>query len=268
MQINHRKPLLALVSGATLLLTAGCNDTGFSTSAVILPGLVPPSTKDEVAICDPFSNGGASDPKNGIYSTLHYYEVGDSRISSIKSSLDFMPGVPGVVSAPNPLYLNRLDVPTRSFSDGFVGGDGQILRTLNGESLIEWFSLRMSSNFVAPVAAEDGHYQFALNSDDGAILRIDENRNGNFVALVDSDTIHAPVLKCATRTVEVKTGSPLPFKLEYFQGPRYHITLQLLWRKLPAAQSSGLTCSMNELSVVPAQAFELEAGRKNPCAGK
>lgn len=219
-------------------------------------------------VCDPFSNGGASDPKNGIRASLHYYEVGDPLISSIKTSNDFVPGKAGVVTSPSTIYMNLLNVPTRSFSDGFVTDGGELMKTMSGEPLIEWFSLRMASNLVAPTVAEEGHYQFALHSDDGAILKIDTDKDGVYENIVNDDSIHAPNLKCATKTVHLKAGEPLPFQLNYFQGPRYHITLQVLWKKFDSARASGLSCDMNQLSVVPAKAYELEAGRKNPCADR
>lgn len=255
--------------GVMAILTQGCNDTSFSIASMPLidnQDLTPDPDDKEPPICDPFSNGGAAEAKNGIRGTLHYYEVGDPLISSIRNSTHFMSGVPGVVDAPSAVYLNQLDVPTRAFDQGFTSGDGQLLRTMSGDPLIEWFSLRMASNLVAPTVSEEGDYQFAMHSDDGALLKIDENRDGNFEVLVDDDTIHSPHLKCATRTVHLKAGDPLPMKLDYFQGPRVLITMQLLWRRMPAAQNSGMSCAMNELSAVPAKAFELEAGRKNPCA--
>ncbi len=261
--------------GLMAALTQGCNDTSFSAASlpqtstpdigVIPPGGPVPPPDTSPPICDPFSNGGARDATKGVRATLHYYEVGDPRIASIANSNHFIPGVPGVVTAASPVYLNQLDVPTRAFSDGFTNGEGNLLKTMSGEPLIEWFSLRMGSNFIAPTAAEEGHYQFALHSDDGAVLKIDEGRNGNYVDLVNDDSIHAPKLTCATRTVHLKAGDPLPFKLNYFQGPRVLITLQVLWKRLPAAQSSGLSCAMGELSSIPAAAYQLEAGRTNPC---
>lgn len=259
--------LTARILAATLLFAfaVGCNETGFTPAVATdaqsdaLPDEAPP-------ICDPFSNGGKKDPTKGIRGTLHYYEVGDPRISSIKNSLDFIPGVPGVVSSPNPVYLNQLDVPTRAFSDGFVGGDGQLLRTANGDALIEWFSLRMASNLTAPTALDDGEYQFAMNSDDGALLKVDTDGDGVYEPLVDDDTIHSPHMKCATRTVTLKNGKLLPFTLDYFQGPRVLITLQVLWKRIPAGGMLESTCDLANFTPVPAAAFELDPGRPNPCA--
>src|SRR5690606_19465877 len=51
-----------------------------------------PSPSPSVVVCDPFSNGGQADPKNGIKATLHYFEVGDPRISNVQSTQNFAAG--------------------------------------------------------------------------------------------------------------------------------------------------------------------------------
>lgn len=240
----------------------GCNDTGFS--VLSLEGL---SQVEAAPVCDPFSGGGTGDANKGLKGSLHYYEVGDSRISSIQNIASFAPGNPGVLDLPNPVYLNQLDVPTRTFSDGFSQGNGQLLKTLSGEVLLEWFSLRMESGLMAPSATETGDYQLALYSDDGAMVRVDTAQNGNFETIVDNDGIHGPTLKCAGKTIHIQAGTPLPVKIDYFQGPRHQIALQLLWRKFDSA-GSGLGCDHSQLSVVPSRVFTLPIGNLNPCAVK
>jgi hypothetical protein len=77
------------------------------------------------------------------------------------------------------------------------------------------------------VAAADGNYQFKLNSDDGAKLYID----GQLV--IDNDGQHAPTAKEASVYL---TAGEHALTIDYFQGPRYQIALELYW-KTPGTSS-------------------------------
>ena len=44
------------------------------------------------------------------------------------------------------------------------------------------------------------------------------------------------------------TGARLPIAVDYYQGPRFHIALMVLWRKLPDANASSLADSACGLS--------------------
>ena len=104
----------------------------------------------------------------------------------------------------------QLNVEPRSFRKGFPGAK---------EVLIEWFAVRFEGFIEAP---ESGLYHFGLKSDDGSRLYI----NGQKV--VDNDGTHPPVYKQGK--LQLKAGLH-PILVEYFQGPRYGINLQLYWLK-------------------------------------
>lgn len=107
------------------------------------------------------------------------------------------------------LCLEQFDVPKRGFESGFPGVPG----------LFEWFAISAHSQIMIP---EDGEYTFRLLSDDGAKLYID----GQLV--VDNDGVHAP----RSRSKKVTLSSGLKtLRLDYFQGPRFLIALQLFWKK-------------------------------------
>ncbi|MBN2341123.1 MAG: hypothetical protein JXX29_19220 [Deltaproteobacteria bacterium] len=103
------------------------------------------------------------------------------------------------------LYACEWDIPARSFDTGFPGVENQF----------EWFAIRYSGAFGIETA---GSYTFRINSDDGAKLYID----GKLV--VDNDGTHAPQSKSGS--VDLAAGDH-EMVLEYFQGPRYYIALQL-----------------------------------------
>ena len=73
---------------------------------------------------------------------------------------------------------------------------------------------------------EAGTYQFRINSDDGTKLYID----GELV--LDNDGVHPP--RSRSGSVDLEAGDH-ELVLEYFQGPRYHICLQV-WVTAPGAE--------------------------------
>lgn len=106
------------------------------------------------------------------------------------------------------LIACELDVPNTYFSEGFPGLDS---------TLVEWFGIRWTGKIVAPTA---GLYKFKIASDDGSKLYI----NGNLV--IDNDGVHA--IRSRTGNIQLTAGEH-DIAVEYFQGPRWYIALQLLW---------------------------------------
>jgi hypothetical protein len=112
--------------------------------------------------------------------------------------------------------LSQLDVVPRSFREGFPGMSG----------LIEWFGLDI--RFTVNIA-EAGTWDLVLQSDDGAVLSIDD------VQVIDNDGLHKAQMKVA----RVRLAAGLRrFRVRYFQGPRESIALQLLWKRPEEADFS------------------------------
>ena len=111
------------------------------------------------------------------------------------------------------LYACEWDIPTRSFSSGFPGV----------EDKFEWFAIRYTGPFRV---SDGGTYKFRINSDDGTKLYIDG------VLVVDNDGTHPP--QSREGVVELVAGDH-DLVLEYYQGPRYHIALQV-WVTVPGEQ--------------------------------
>jgi len=102
-------------------------------------------------------------------------------------------------------FTDHLDIPPRSFSDGFPG---ITTRT-------EWFAIYYGGAFH--VRAGD-YFTFRLISDDGSLLYVDG------YLIIDNDKRHPPASKQAT--IPLAAGKHL-LSLEYYQGPRDRIALQL-----------------------------------------
>ena len=101
-------------------------------------------------------------------------------------------------------YTREINVPTRSFSEGFPGVTDKF----------EWFGLIYEGKITAPA---DGEYTFWVTCDDGGALYVDGNMvvNGNYV--------HAP--QTFSGKVTLTQGQKYDFMVKYFQGPRYYIAL-------------------------------------------
>ncbi len=109
------------------------------------------------------------------------------------------------LEASSVVYACEWDIAARDFEQGFPGV----------EDRFEWFTIRYAGAFRAEQA---GTWKFRISSDDGAKLYID----GKLV--IDNDGVHPPRVRQGS--VQLSSGDH-EMVLEYFQGPRYHINLEL-----------------------------------------
>lgn len=103
------------------------------------------------------------------------------------------------------IYTTTLNVPPRSFTQGFPGLTDRF----------EWFAIQYEGKFWVE---KPGNYDFALTSDDGSKLHIDDKM------VIYNDGIHPPV----TEKGNVKlTAGVHKIRVSYFQGPRAMVALVL-----------------------------------------
>lgn len=105
------------------------------------------------------------------------------------------------------IYTKSLNIPDRDWSEGFPGLRGRF----------EYFGIRYKSNFKV---LKEGIYTFRMVSDDGSRLYIDDSM------VVDNDGIHGDNAQSGTISL---TKGMHDIRLDYFQGPRYEIALQLFY---------------------------------------
>ena len=103
------------------------------------------------------------------------------------------------------IYTTSLNVSPRDFAEGFPG----VTRRF------EWFAIDYKGRFWIE---KPGKYRFALTSDDGSKLYIDER------LVIDNDGQHAP--ETAKGSVEL-SGGRHDIRVSYFQGPRFAVALVL-----------------------------------------
>jgi PA14 domain len=103
------------------------------------------------------------------------------------------------------IYTAALNVPPQSFRDGFPGVTKRF----------EWFAIDYAARFWIE---RPGAYQFALVSDDGSRLYIDDRQ------IVDNDGIHSAQRRAGS--VDLSRGIH-QMHVSYFQGPRDEVALIL-----------------------------------------
>ena len=129
--------------------------------------------------------------------------------SGLQGKIYFLPE--GTMSLPNfkklkpvgTLYTDYLNIPPRDFMEGFPGITNRF----------EWFAIDYTGRFWIE---KPGKYQFALVSDDGSKLYIDEKR------IIDNDGHHLALVQYGS--VKLTEGAH-DIRISYFQGPRTALAL-------------------------------------------
>lgn len=108
------------------------------------------------------------------------------------------------------IYANRLDIPPTDFTEGFPGVTDRF----------EWFGINYRGRFYIHIP---GEYVFKLGSDDGSRLYIDS------MLVVDNDGYHP--YRVREGKIFLQQGIH-HINIQYFQGPRTQIALQLMVAEL------------------------------------
>jgi hypothetical protein len=185
------------------------NPTVGGTTTTPNPNLSPTTGARMPAMTGPNDFGTGTQTPDSFTGNIYFIPAASQKIpdlASMKSS--------GV------LYTRNFDIAPRNFDKGFPGVDTRF----------EWFAIRYTGTLTVAAA---GAYGLKVLSDDGAVITIDGNK------ALDNDGQHAP--KTATASVNLTAGTHT-FQLDYFQGPRYQVALQV-WVTPPAGGEKLLTTS-------------------------
>lgn len=192
-----------------------------------------PLTPPERTICDPFNTNSPSARDRGVVANMVWlsdeFTPRGGAVAPRHVSEYFDIG--NVVEST--LYFDRIFTPTRAFDLGFITQEGQQVLNHHNEALYEYFALHMEGQFQLGPNDPEGLYQIAVLADDGAVLKLSDG-NGGWNTIVDNDGEHSTKMACPSNTVSMTRGTKLPFQLQYFQGPRYHISVAVMWRPLPS----------------------------------
>lgn len=184
-------------------------------------------------VCDPF-DPGTPGPNDGMIATLHYRTSGQPAWQRVNDYIE-----QGHKSAQY-LFFSKLNVPTRIFSLGFPTETGESIKNDLQETLNEYFALSVSSILKLAPSDEEGEYELALLSDDGAVFQI-RQQDGNYITVVDNDGNHPTRMGCGAR-ITMDRESELVVRINYYQGPRYHISVIPMWRKVNAQTTAEPRC--------------------------
>ena len=153
-----------------------------------------------LSACAPKTNesvfGTTAEPaqSTGFTGTIYFLESGTGTLPDFQT-----------LNPVGTLYTTALDISPRSFEEGFPGITNRF----------EWFAIRYEGLFevISP-----GDYIFRLLSDDGSRLYI------NDTLVIDNNGVHPPAEMTGQVTL---TSGGHRITVDYFQGPRTEIALQL-----------------------------------------
>jgi hypothetical protein len=139
------------------------------------------------------------------------------------------------------IYARELDVPTTDWQEGFPGISNRF----------EWFAIEYTGLIRAH---HEGHYALRLVSDDGSKLYVDDK------LIIDNDGLHST--RSANGGVDLDDQQHT-IRIQYFQGPRYQVALQLYCRAKDGAETLfpncdlGLVTDVSRTSILALKAFTL-----------
>ncbi len=131
------------------------------------------------------------------------------RIYFLSEGTSALPKDFSLLKSEGDIYTETLNVAARSFDTGFPGVTNRF----------EWFAIEYTTTFQA---ARAGEYAFRIVSDDGTKLFIDDR------LVIDNDGTHPPRAK--EGSVQLSAGAH-SMVVQYFQGPRNQIALQLFYAR-------------------------------------
>ncbi len=242
--LNYSRAILLLLGTCTMLSTSACllvPDSGEDqgTEVAIEPALTAPDP--DTFVCNPMNGGQTGLPREqGIRGMLYYLDASQPRYNRVADYFTYGTFAQGIDSATGvvteiALYFNQIFVPTRPFDRGFVTQSGQALQTPQGNTLYEYFAVRHEGRLQVG-SKPPGLYQLAVLSDDGAVLSMDFG--SGYQTVINNDGNHPTRMGCAVMPVELNAQDKIPYLLDYYQGPRFHISIVLMWRAWPASPSN------------------------------
>lgn len=248
-----------LLSLSLILLAAGCSKKVEEVASSTLSVFDVNMYALNKLVCDPF-DGGTSNPSDpnfgrGLKASLYYLRDDQPRYQHAEDYIN------NGMKADQFLFFKQLNVPTRTFDNGFPTESGSLVKRDDGATLYEYFALRMSSVLHLGPNDEEGTYEVAILSDDGAIWRL-RGSDGNYQTIVDNDGDHPTKLGCSTYELTMTKDTQKLMQFDYYQGPRYHISVIPIWRKKVPGQAAESLCGksgnsyfFNENTSAPLQPY-------------
>ncbi len=221
---------------ATLALASSCSQTEQIVQAENgKPGIFDVNMYSlNKLVCDPFGGGG-SNIDTGIKASLYYLNDNQPRYNQVSDYINYGQ------RADQFIFFSQINVPTRRFDTGFPLETGGTIKVDKGsgtpEALYEYFAIRYSTVISLGPDDDEGEYELALLSDDGAVWKI-RGSDGNYEVAVNNDGDHPTKMGCSTYRLNMTRSTQKLVQLDYYQGPRFHISVIPMWRKVQPGQVS------------------------------
>lgn len=177
-------------------------------------------------VCDPFGGTGPATPESGIVASLFYVGAGGAQLHLAEDYTT------KAIRSRQRLFFSDINVPTRMFSEGFATQTSQVVKDDLGQRLIEWFGIQFQTSLALSADMPEGDYELASLGDDGVIVKA--KINGTWQTVINNDGDHPTKMGCSKTIFHFARNAVLPIELTYYQGPRYHISNVLMWRKTDA----------------------------------
>ncbi|MBT4760441.1 MAG: hypothetical protein HOO06_01980 [Bdellovibrionaceae bacterium] len=142
------------------------------------------------------------------------------------------------------IIMTEINISPRSWESGFYVNEDDLVQNSDGEDLLEWFHL----DLVGEVSLPAGDYQIATISDDGIRVTVNDS------IFINNDSTHSPKWDCSSQIISFTEDESKTIRVEYFQGPRTQIALQLFVRSVEEGETS---CSENSgnFEILPGSAL-------------
>jgi hypothetical protein len=175
--------LIPRLSAMACLAVALCGAQKPVSKLGALPGDAPPATFG-VTVVD----------SSGLQGQVYLIQEGSRSLPNFKK-----------LKPAGSVYTSSLNISPRRFTEGFPGITDRF----------EWFAIDYTGRFWIE---NPGRYYFALLSDDGSKLYIDNK------TVIDNDGLHEPMVRYGN--IKLRRGLHA-IRISYFQGPRDELALIL-----------------------------------------
>jgi hypothetical protein len=170
---------------------------------------------------------------NNLPMTQNCSPAGDFQCPGMTLS-SYTAGASNVITKAATIYLNQINQPTEAFCTGMTDTSGKPLTDNVGNELTVFFALHAQSEIMLNEGDTAGDYQFAILSDDGAVMQIQPTGSSSYEVLAGSNGApHSNTLECSASAIPLTPLVPMPILIDYYQGPANEISFVLLWRKTP-----------------------------------
>lgn len=214
----------------------------------------------QAVVCDPFSASNSGLCKKGLQGHIYYVSAaerakGDTYIRNTYTNVSSI--ITKGIKSNTSIIFSQLNYPTVNFTQGFTAGN-YVVKDDAGNKLDEWFAFRLDTILKLkasdlPAGKTSQEYEIAILSDDGTLVsfgpqqQVGTASTGNLSLVINNDGTHPTQMGCistsnASRRINFDINTRLPVRIDYYQGPRTHIALRLIWRKVTSTTAPDAYC--------------------------